>query len=85
MYILFRQDAIPPMGKKNTGGKACDFLSAVDRFVKEKSLKTGRCPNAAGRCKSLRDADLAGIPMPRSVEPGYPFIMPSDGKNGLDM
>jgi hypothetical protein len=40
--IQFRRDAIPPWGVKNTGVGACDFLSAVGRFVKKKSLKTGR-------------------------------------------
>jgi len=40
--IQLRRDAIPPSGVKNTGGEACDFLSAVGRFVKKKSLKTGR-------------------------------------------
>jgi hypothetical protein len=42
MSIWFRRDAIPPSGVKNTGGEACDFLSAAGRFVKKKSLKTGR-------------------------------------------
>jgi hypothetical protein len=40
--IYFRRGANPPKGTKITGCRACDLLSAVGRFVKEKWLKTGR-------------------------------------------
>jgi hypothetical protein len=40
-YIV-QAGCIPAQGLKKTGGGACDLLSAVGRFVKKKSLKTGR-------------------------------------------
>jgi len=63
-FTEFRRDAIPPMGEKNTEGGACALLSTVGPFVKNKSLKTGRCPGLEPSSPPLTVSRFGWFPGP---------------------